>query len=394
MIDDEDPQVKVEFDRMADTVAEGDRVTFSVTLSKDPERTVNIPIRVTHDGASSADYTLSPTSGTFDAGGTLSQQVTLTATDDTTDDDGESVTLGFRGLPSGVSAGAVNEATVSITDNDDPSVTVRFEQTSYTIDEGDSFLINAIVSPDPKRTVTIAIAIAIAIEDAAGGDYDLPGSITFTAGETTQSINFTATDDDVDDDSGRVIVRFNTAALDDVSAGNETTVRITDDDQRGVSVTPAALTVDEDSSESYEVVLTSQPTSDVTVEITAPANTDITVTETSLLFTTFDWSSPQLVTVSAAADDLDAEDDTGTITHAVSGGDYGRSGPTPSPSPSMTMKSASASNARHTRSRKAATPSPSRSVSTPPPSSRLPSTCSRPSRMAPPRTTIPPCPTC
>ena len=38
---------------------------------------------------------------------------------------------------------------------------------------------------------------------------------------------------------------------------------------------------------------------------------------------------PQSVTVSAAADDMDAEDDTGTITHIVSGGDYGsvRAGP-------------------------------------------------------------------
>ena len=51
----------------------------------------------------------------------------------------------------------INEVTVSITDDDDPSVTVRFEQTTYTIDEGDSFSINVILSPDPKRTVTIPI---------------------------------------------------------------------------------------------------------------------------------------------------------------------------------------------------------------------------------------------
>ena len=69
--------------------------------------------------------------------------------------------------------------------------------------------------------------------------------VTFNDGETMKSINFTATNDDVDDDNGRVIVRFNTLLLDNVAAGNETTVRITDDDTRGVSVTPAILTVDE-----------------------------------------------------------------------------------------------------------------------------------------------------
>ena len=70
------------------------------------------------------------------------------------------------------------------------------------------------------------------------------------------------------------------------------------------------------------MVLTSEPTEDVTVTIGAPANTDITVSPVTLTFTATDWDDEQTVTVSAAADDLDAEDDTGTITHAVSGGDY------------------------------------------------------------------------
>ena len=329
VLDDEDPQVRVEFDRVTGTVAEGGGgITFTVRLSADPARTVTIPIRVAHhDGASSSDYTLSvdgvaATSVTFNSR-QQSKQITLTAVDDMFDDDGESVTLGFGGLPGGVAEGTDNEVTVSITDNDDPSVTVRFEQTTYTIDEGDSFSINVILSPDPKRTVTIPIAITI--EDAAGGDYGLPGDVTFNDGQTTQGINFTATNDDVDDDNGHVIVRFDTSSLDNVAAGNETTVRITDDDTRGVTVTPAVLTVDEGLSDSYDVVLTSKPTGDVTVAITAPANTDITVDladPAELTFTPSNWRDPQPVTVSAAADDLDAEDDTGTITHIVSGGDY------------------------------------------------------------------------
>ena len=203
---------------------------------------------------------------------------------------------------------------------------MRFERTSYTINEGESSSINVILSPDPERTVTVPIAITI--EDAAQGSYGLPGSVTFHAGQTTQRINFTATDDDVDDDDGRVIVRFDTTSLDNVSAGNQTTVRITDDDQRGARVSPAVLTIDEgdegdeDGSDSYDVVLTSQPTGDVTVAITAPANPDISVDPMELMFSPSDWDKPQEVTVSAAADDMDAEHDTGTVTHAVSGGDY------------------------------------------------------------------------
>ena len=59
------------------------------------------------------------------------------------------------------------------------------------------------------------------------------------------------------------------------------------------------------------------------MEITPPANTDISVDPQELTFTATDWDTSQPVTVSAAADDPeDAEDDTGTITHFVSGGDY------------------------------------------------------------------------
>ena len=73
------------------------------------------------------------------------------------------------------------------------------------------------------------------------------------------------------------------------------------------------------------MVLDSEPTANVTVMIGAPTNPDITVNPAVLTFTTGitdNWSSAQTVMVSAATDDMDAEEDTGTITHDVSGGDY------------------------------------------------------------------------
>ena len=189
-------------------------------------------------------------------------------------------------------------------------------------------------------------------------------------------------------------MRFDTSSLDNVAAGNETTVRITDNDTRGVTVTPAVLTVDEGFSDSYEVVLTSKPTSDVTVAITVPAGSDITVDHAALTFTTSNWRQPQPVTVSAANDDRRTPRTTrGPSPTSSAAATTVRSVLTPSPSRSMTMKSVSASNARHTRPRKAATPSRSRSVSAPPPSKGSRSAWSRPTRATPPRTTTPLCPT-
>ena len=123
--DDDDPQVTVSFGASTYTAAEGSTSTVTVTLSADPERTVEVQITTTNQGgASAADYSGVPASVTFNAGET-SQPITFAATQDTEDDDGESVLLAFGALPTGVTAGATDETTVSIRDDDDPQVTVQ-----------------------------------------------------------------------------------------------------------------------------------------------------------------------------------------------------------------------------------------------------------------------------
>ena len=134
--DDDDPQVTVSFGAATYTAAEGSTATVTVTLSADPERTVEVPITKTNQsGASASDYSGVPASVTFDAGET-SQPITFAATQDTEDDDGESVKLAFGALPTGVREGATDETTVSITDDDDPQVMVSFGAATYTGDRG------------------------------------------------------------------------------------------------------------------------------------------------------------------------------------------------------------------------------------------------------------------
>ena len=150
----------VSYEQSSYTVGEGSDVTITVTLSADPERTVTIPINKNNqNGASNADYSTLPpslTSLTFNSGVT-EQSFTFTATDDTVDDDGESVTLAFGTLPARVSAGTNPDATVNITDDDDPAVTVSYEQSSYTVGEGSDVTIKVTLSADPERTVDIPI---------------------------------------------------------------------------------------------------------------------------------------------------------------------------------------------------------------------------------------------
>ena len=98
-----------------------------------------------------------------------------------------------------------------------------------------------------------------------------------------------------------------------------TVVNILDDDFRGVTVSKSSLTVNEGGTGTYTVVLDSKPTGDVTVTPSrSSGDTDVTVS-VALTFTPDNWSSAQPVTVSAAQD-LDSNNDTAVIGHAVSGG--------------------------------------------------------------------------
>ena len=95
IVDNDDPEVEVNFRRAIHDVAEGASQTVTVKLTADPERTVVVPLTATdQNGATSGDYAALPASVTFDPGDT-SKTFTFTATDDAVDDDGESVLLEF-----------------------------------------------------------------------------------------------------------------------------------------------------------------------------------------------------------------------------------------------------------------------------------------------------------
>ena len=271
--DDDVPSVEVSFEQGSYSVDEGDTVDVTVTLSEDPERTVTVPLTKTdQDGASSADYSGVPASVEF-APGETEQTFTFTATQDQDNDDGESVKLTFGNtLPTGVSAGTTDEAVVTITDDDVPSVSVSFEQGTYTVDEGDTVTVKVTLNADPERTVTIPITTTDQ-GGASSADYSgVPASITFNAGDTEVDINFTATSDSVDDDGESVKLTFGNTLPTGVSAGttDEAVVTITDDDVPSVEVSfeQGSYSVDEGDTVDVTVTLSEDPERTVTVPLT------------------------------------------------------------------------------------------------------------------------------
>ena len=320
--DNDDPAVTVSFGQASYSVDEGGTVEVTVTLSADPEREVTILlVHGLHGGISDADYSGVPVSLKFQSGET-ENSFTFSATGDDIDDDGESVALGFGALPIGVTAGTT--ATVSIDDNDMAGVTIS--ATSLSIGEGGNATYTVKLDSQPTGDVTVAITGHADTDITFSGATVTNDALTFTSDNwnTAQTVTVTAGEDDdaVDEEEATLAHSASGGGYDEVTAGG-VTVKITDDDTAGVTISKTALNIDEAASATYTVVLDTEPTADVTVAIEGHAGTDVTLDKTSLTFTSDNWNTAQTVTLSAAEDDDAASDAAVTLTHTVTGtGEY------------------------------------------------------------------------
>ena len=151
--------------------------------------------------------------------------------------------------------------------------------------------------------------------------------VPFGRNVTTVTRRWETTDNDVDEDDYYVeFDRIIPSGANQIWSDDWTPYRVLvrDDDERGVTVSPRSLAIAEGSQASYDVVLDSEPTADVTVAVTTDlAGTDLSLDKTELRFTPNNWSTVQRITVSAAHDEDALDDAIITLTHAASGADYG-----------------------------------------------------------------------
>ena len=343
-IDDNDfPVLTASYSPSRTTAAESDEteVTITVTLSAVPERAVNIPTLATHQGGASADDYTGKIPDTLAFGiGDTTNTFSITIVDDELDDDDESIAIRFdtsempeRITPKSGSASSV----ISITDDDDPAVTVSFEMDAYAVAETDNpattgddekeneVVVTVQLSADPERTMIIPIT-----KTGQGGlssaDYSGIGSspsLTFDAGNTGMSLTFVAKPDRIDDDGESLKLTFGTMPDARVTAGTtaETVITITDDDDgAGITVSPTTLDIDEGDSGDYTIKLASQPTGPVTITISTPSGSTLTPDDSSITFSSTNWASPQTVTLTAS-DDNDSDDHTVVVTQTGSSTD-------------------------------------------------------------------------
>ena len=314
-------------------ITEGASDTYSVELTAEPTGDVVVEIAghvgggvVTVDGSSSA-VSLTFTTGTW----STAQTVTVAAVDDSTAGGNESVSLthAVKDADSATEYAGVTGAPVTVTVTDDDSAGVTVNPMTLSISEGASGSYTVELTSEPTGDVVVEIG-----GHTTGGVVTVDGSssvvsLTFTTGDwnTAQTVTVAAVDDSTA--GGTESVSLTHAVVDADSAaeyagvtGASVTVTVTDNDSAGVTVSPTTLNITEGASGSYSVVLTSEPTGDVVVEIGGHAGGGVVTVDGSsavvaLTFTTASWNTAQTVTVAAVDDSTAGGTESVSLTHAV-----------------------------------------------------------------------------
>ena len=292
------------------TVNENGSATYTVALDTRPTGTVRVAVGKASGGDPS--LTRSPTSLTFTVSNwSTPRTVTVRAADDADSIDGTATFTHTATSSADSDYAGIDIADVEATEADDDTPGVRVSGNALTVSEGGSATYTVKLNTLPTGSVTVAVA--------ASGDSDddltaAPTSLTFTTGtwNAAQTVTVSAADDGDAEDGTATFANVPSGGGYTSLMGAIVTATEDDDDTAGVTVTPARLTVNENGSETYTVVLDTLPTAAVTVGVTASGDSDLSVSSAALTFTTSNWNTAQTVTVSAADDD---DSDHGTANH-------------------------------------------------------------------------------
>ena len=252
-------------------------------------------------------------------------------------DDGEcrnagSFTSGFPGnyVIHGLTNDTTYEVEVSTKDKDDVSSgwTVRAEGTptpdvylttsSETVAEGDSVTITAVLT-EAAGPGGVEVRFQRHFDsDSSLTDSDFmvaPMTFRIGEGETTGTATLSATDDEIDEADEELLVlegRLRGGRNQFLESGR-VSIKLADNDEAGVQVTPTELTIPADGYTTYSVVLDTPPINRVLIDLSVSDSGKATVEPSSVAFDDGDWQVPKTVTVLGVAEATEPV----TISHRV-----------------------------------------------------------------------------
>ena len=314
--------------------------TVTVVLTSQPTANVILDITSTDTG----EVTVSPAQLTFSSGNyTTPQTVTFTGIDDFIDDGNLSTTITFS--PNGSTGDPIYAAlstqnlAVSNTDNDSAGITATETGANTVVGEnGDTDMFSVELDTEPVGNVVLSLSISDTTEatfvtsiDNDSGDVTSTSNtltLTFTSSDwdTRQDVTLVGVDDDIDDDNVSItsIVSIDTVStLDsqyDLLGSITVPVIVTDNDSAGFIIAETGSNTrvyETGATDTYTVVLTTEPTNTVVLSVTSATTTEVTATTTSFTFNAGNWNVPQTGTVTGVDDVAADGNTTNTVTISV-----------------------------------------------------------------------------
>ncbi len=290
------------------TTEDGGSVTFTVVLQSQPQAPVDISLYSDNPD----EGTAFPTGLTFNLSDwSIPQPVTVTGVDDSLMDGDVVYHIITEPAVSGDDDyDGLNPADVTVTNLDNEAVagiTVHPTDTLSTAEEGTSDTFTVVLNKQPAADVNISLSSS----DTGEGTVS-PSSLSFTPDnwDTPQTVTVTGVDDNSVDGfidytiilhpAGSSDAQYDGLNAPDVSVVNR------DNDIAGVSVDPAQglTTTEGGGSDTFTVVLETQPAAEVRISLSSSDTGEVTVSPASLTFTPGNWDTPQTVTVTGVDDSM------------------------------------------------------------------------------------------
>ena len=282
------------------TVAVNDTATYTVALTK----AYGGVLSVTSDDTDKV--TVSPSTLTFTTS-TYNTAQTVTVTGVAT---GGSPGIDHAFRLTGATADAIPDAgTVGVTVN--AAVSKPGQPTNFQATAGDGQVVLTWANPNDASITGYKVRYAKTADRGSASFSLIDGSSASTVTHTVGSLE--------NGEEYSFKVRAVNSAGDGAATAwkKATPTAVTPD---GVTVTATTLSVNEGSSNTYTVVLDTEPSGNVIVTVAGESG-EVTASPKKLTFTDQNYGTAQTVTVSAGADE-DSDNDTATLTHSASGGGY------------------------------------------------------------------------
>ena len=307
-------------------------VDLTVNLAPAPTEDITLTYMLSGTATRGSDYDISGVTGSTGTlsvlAGATSATISVDVTDDMAWEAAETVVLTLQD-GTGYVLGSTRVHTLTITDND--TAEASFASATSSVGEAAGTLdVTVNFNPAPPAAITLNYMLS----GTAGrvGDYwidgvtSATGTLSVSPNATSANITVNVRDDEITEAPETVLLTLQVGDGYTLGSTRVHTLTITDNDTPEIIVTPSLFEVPEEGpAKTYAIRLGTEPPGTVTV---TPVSDDPGAATVSgpLTFDRLGWQTDQTVTVTPVQDN-DADNETVTISHTVTGYGSGTSWP-------------------------------------------------------------------